>query len=89
MPWWQQQHPGDTRDDIIRKVSLTGIEDYLRNTPSVGVMTNDDDIMLGEGDIDYLKSVMGDRAKIYPYGGHCGNMEYKDNVSYMLDFFNN
>jgi len=89
VPWWQQQHPGDTRDDIIRKVSLTGIEDYLRNTPSVGVMTNDDDIILGPGDIDYLKTVMGDRAKIYPYGGHCGNMEYKDNVSYMLDFFNN
>jgi len=89
VPWWQEQHPGDTRDDIIRKISLYGIEDYLRNNPSVGVIHNHDDIILGPGDIDFLKAVMGDRAKIYPYGGHLGNMEYKDNVSYMLDFFNN
>lgn len=34
VPWWQEQHPGDSRDDIIRKVSLTGIEDYLRNNSS-------------------------------------------------------
>jgi hypothetical protein len=89
VPWWQAQHPGDTEEDIIRKVSLTGIEDYLRNNQSVGVMTNNDDIILGPGDIDYLEDVLGDRAKIYPTGGHCGNMEYKDNVAYMLDFFNN
>ena len=89
VPWWQAQHPGDTEEDIIRKVSLTGIEDYLRNNQSVGVMTNNDDIILGPGDIDYLEDVLGNRAKIYPTGGHCGNMEYKDNVAYMLDFFNN
>jgi hypothetical protein len=89
VPWWQAQHPGDTEEDIIRKVSLTGIEDYLRNNQSVGVMTNNDDIILGPGDIDYLEDVLGDRAKIYPTGGHCGNMEHKDNVAYMLDFFNN
>jgi hypothetical protein len=89
VPWWQEQHPGDTRDDIINKVSLYAIEDYLRNNKSVGVMTNSDDIILGPGDIEYLQEVLGDRAKIYPYGGHCGNMEYTQNVTDMLDFFKN
>ena len=89
VPWWQQHHPGDTREDIIHKVSLYAIEDYLRNDPSIGVMTNQDDIILGPGDIEYLQDVMGNRAKIYPLGGHCGNLEYKDNVAHMLDFFNN
>jgi hypothetical protein len=89
VPWWQEQHPGDTREDLIRKVSLTGIEDYLRNNNSVGVMTNSDDIILGPGDIEYLQEVLGDRATIYPYGGHCGNMEYTQNVTDMLDFFKN
>ena len=32
----------------------------------------------------YLQEVLGDRAKIYPYGGHCGNMDYSENVAYML-----
>ena len=89
VPWWQERHPGDTREDIIRKVSLTGIEDYLRNSDKVGVMHNSDDIILGPGDIEYLQEVLGDRAKIYPYGGHCGNMDYRENVAYMLDFFKN
>jgi hypothetical protein len=89
VPWWQEQHPGDTRDDIINKVSLYAIEDYLRNNMSVGVMTNSDDIILGPGDIEYLQDVLGDRAMIYPYGGHCGNMEYSQNVTDMLNFFKN
>ena len=89
IPWWQERHPGDTKEDIIQKVSLYAIEDYLRNNPSVGVMTNQDDIILGPGDIEYLQATLGDRAKIYPTGGHCGNMDYKDNVVDMLDFFNN
>jgi hypothetical protein len=89
VPWWQEQHPGDTREDLIHKVSLYAIEDYLRNNKSVGVMTNSDDIILGPGDIEYLQDVLGDRATIYPYGGHCGNMEYAQNVTDMLDFFKN
>jgi len=31
--------------------------------------------------------VMGDRARIWPRGGHCGNMAYRDNVEHMLAFF--
>lgn len=89
IPWWQERHPGDTREDLIHAVSLYAIEDYLRNDPSIAVMTNQDDIILGPGDIEYLQDVMGDRAKIFPYGGHCGNMEYTDNVAHMLNFFNN
>jgi hypothetical protein len=89
VPWWQEQHPGDSREDIINKVSLYAIEDYLRNNQSVGVMTNNDDIILGPGDIEYLQEVLGDRATIYPYGGHCGNMEYAQNVTDMLNFFKN
>jgi hypothetical protein len=52
-------------------------------------MTNSDDIILGPGDIEFLQDVLGDRATIYPYGGHCGNMEYTQNVTDMLNFFKN
>jgi len=87
VPWWQQRHPDDDKDDIIRQVSLYAIEDYLRNTDSVSVMTNSDDIILGDGDIEYLRDVFGDRATIYPLGGHVGNLEYKENVVHMLEYF--
>ena len=50
-------------------------------------MHNADDILLAEGDIDYLRDVFGERAQIYPRGGHSGNMAYIDNVAHMLDFF--
>jgi hypothetical protein len=42
---------------------------------------------MAAGEIDYLQTVFKDRAKVYPTGGHCGNMDYKENVAYMLDFF--
>ena len=39
------------------------------------------------GEIDWLVDVFGDRAKIWPRGGHCGNMAYKENVDHMLAVF--
>jgi hypothetical protein len=50
-------------------------------------MGNEDDLILAPGDIAFLKSVFGSRAKIYPIGGHCGNMSYRENVEYMIKFF--
>ena len=38
------------------------------------------------GDIDYLRSVFGNRARIFPTGGHVGNMLHPDVVSFMLDY---
>jgi hypothetical protein len=52
-------------------------------------MGNEDDLILTSGDLAFLKDVFGPRAKIYPYGGHCGNMSYTENVDYMLKFFKN
>jgi hypothetical protein len=51
------------------------------------MMTNENDFILTKADLDYLRQLFGDRAKIYPRGGHLGNLEYKDNLAYMVDFF--
>ena len=50
-------------------------------------MGNEDDLILTPQDLAFLKDVFGIRAKIYPYGGHCGNMSYTENVADMLNFF--
>ena len=68
-------------------MSLTSIEDYLRNTDKVEVMTNEDDLILEPGEIDFFRRVFGDRATIYPKGGHFGNLAYRDNVAHMVSVF--
>jgi len=50
-------------------------------------MTNENDFILNKEDLEYLRQLFGERAMIYPRGGHLGNLEYKDNLAYMVDFF--
>ena len=50
-------------------------------------MHNANDLILAPGEIDFFPRVFGTRAKIYPKGGHCGNMDYTDNVAHMINVF--
>lgn len=78
---------GSSREEIIAQSSLLSIKDYLQQSDKIGLMHNENDPILMAGEIDTIKSLFPGRAMVYPYGGHCGNMEYKDNVAYMVDFF--
>jgi len=78
---------GTSRDDLIAQSSLLSIKDYLLQSEKIGLMHNEDDPILMEGEIDTIKDLFPGRAMVYPYGGHCGNMDYKDNVTYMVNFF--
>jgi hypothetical protein len=83
-PWHKAKDPSITRGELIAKTSLRDIEDYLRSADKIVVMHNANDIILEEGEIDFIRDVFGDRAKIYPTGGHLGNMPYKDNTAHMV-----
>lgn len=87
LPHLQARDPGLTEAEILNSLSLRSIEDYLRRSRKIGLMHNEDDIILLPGEIDYFRDVFEKRARIYPLGGHCGNMDYPDNVAYMVDFF--
>ena len=86
-PYFQKRRPGLTRQEFIDSMSLRSIDAYLRSSDKFGVMTNENDYILTSDEIDYLRGLFGKRAKIYPRGGHLGNLEYKDNLAYMVDFF--
>ena len=86
-PYHQARDPSVTRSGLIEAMSLTDIEDYLRSAEKIEVMHNEDDIILAPGEIDFFPRVFGERAKIYPRGGHCGNMDYPDNVAHMIGVF--
>jgi len=86
-PFYSKENPGMSRDEFINTMSLTYIADYLRQTENIVVMHNQDDIILEPGQIDFFREVFGSRVKIYPYGGHLGNMQYTENVAHMVGAF--
>ncbi|MBB3104122.1 serine/threonine protein kinase [Azomonas macrocytogenes] len=86
IPLWRERYGGGSLTQMIDEISLYAVEDYLRQTSKIAVMHNADDMILGPGDIGFLRRTLGDRLTLYPYGGHCGNLAYRVNVENMLEF---
>lgn len=74
-------------ETLIQATSLYALQDYLAGSTKIGAMHNADDIILGTGDIRFLKEHFGERFTLYPYGGHLGNLNYRDNAADILEFF--
>jgi len=88
-PYYRARQPGLSRQEMLDSLGLKNIESYLRSATKISMVTNVDDIILAPGEVDYLRQVFQNRGKFFPKGGHCGNMDYKDNVAYMIDYFTN
>jgi hypothetical protein len=86
-PYFSKQRPGLTKKAFVESLSLRSIEGYLKSSTKFGVMANENDFILTKADLDYLHTLFGERTKIYPRGGHLGNLEYKENLDYMVAFF--
>lgn len=85
-PYFQRVRPELTREELIASLSLKKIENYLASSDRIGVVTNEDDFILAPGELDYLRRVFGSRIKVYPSGGHLGNLEYRDNMAFLVDW---
>jgi hypothetical protein len=86
-PYFKDKDPTLTREKLIEEGSLRQIEGYLIRARKIGLMTNEDDIILAPGEIDYLKNVFGERARIFPTGGHFGNLPQRHVISSITKFF--
>lgn len=87
VPMWRARYDGGSVNQLINESSLYALEDYLKNSDKIAVMHNADDLILGKGDIGFLRRTFGDRLTLYPRGGHCGNLNYRVNSDAMLEFF--
>ena len=87
VPYFGSRDTSLTRDRLIALSSLQEIESYLSTADHIGMMTSADEIILAPGELDYLRELFGNRATIYPLGGHCGNLAFPDNVEDMTAFF--
>ena len=83
-PFYRQRETGVTDRQLIDQASLKAIESTLRDDRRIGMLHNADDIIMLPGQVDYLEGLLGERAVIYPFGGHCGNMDHRDNVAAMV-----
>jgi hypothetical protein len=86
-PYYLENAPNTTFEQLSELNNLRAIESYLRDAEKIGLMHNADDILLSPDEIDYLQDVFGDRAVIFPHGGHAGNLAYRRNLAYVADFF--
>ncbi len=84
-PYYREEYPNMDRDGFIETMGLSSIRDYLQGADNIFVMHNEDDIILAPGEINFIRDVFGERAKIYPWGGHLGNMLYRDNAMHMVE----
>jgi acetyl esterase/lipase len=74
-------------DALEEKTSLRAIADSLQANQSVFLMHNWDDFLVSSADLAFLEGVFGERAILYPYGGHLGNLWYPANRRALLDLF--
>lgn len=87
LPFLIFHNPDLTAQQAIAACSMESIAPFLRQAQHIQVMTNADDFILTSADINFLSTTFGSRLTLYPTGGHCGNLRYKDNIAAMLDFF--
>ena len=68
-----------TIDRLNERMSLKGIEQALQANAHIFLMHNLDDFLVSNASLPYLENLFGDRATIYPHGGHLGNLWYSQN----------
>ncbi|WP_150303902.1 alpha/beta fold hydrolase family protein [Pseudomonas saliphila] len=85
-PDWQTRNADQSISQMAEETSLRSIDSYLRDNPDIAVVTNADDFILTGEDYQYLVQLFGERAFLYPRGGHGGNLQHKDVVARILSF---
>ncbi|UEM24638.1 hypothetical protein JL100_031010 (plasmid) [Skermanella mucosa] len=81
------KEPGRTRQDLLDRTSLSTIGEWLSRDDRVWLMTNRDDVILAPGDLDELIRLFGPRSRIFPNGGHMGNLQHRAVAAFIADFF--
>lgn len=69
-----KQRPAVTKHDLIEASSLEALNAYLLHNDKFGIITNQDDIILGEGDLTTLIGLFSSHVIVFPSGGHLGNI---------------
>jgi hypothetical protein len=86
-PYYQPTSTAKTREDFAQLQSLRSIQPFLISARQIGVVDNQDDIILIPGEVEFLTSTFDSRAKIFLVGRHLGNLEQRETAAYIADYF--
>jgi predicted esterase len=81
------QGRGADFERLAGESSLTAIGPALKDNPRVYLMHNADDFLISGEDLRFVEGVFGERARIYPHGGHLGNLWFPQNRRDLLSLF--
>jgi acetyl esterase/lipase len=87
LPYLKRDNPRLDVKALDDQTSLKAIGPFLAKSHKVLLMHNRDDILLTDGDMAFLERTFGQRATIYPLGGHLGNLWYDRNRQDIVDSF--
>ena len=80
----------ETKEQIIKDMGLYSLEKFLKENQQIHFFHNSDDIIISQDSLRYLRSVVGEeRLKLYPRGGHLGNVWWPKNVQDLVLYFKN
>lgn len=87
LPYARQQDRSMSLSQLKYLLSLESIANYLRTTPTLAAITNSDDFILNQEELQFLVNSLGPRLTLFPAGGHGGNFTYRKNIEHLLQFF--
>jgi len=85
LPYLQSRERGMTKEKALAACTLSGLGPFLRTANNVYVIGNEDDPILNERELAYLKEAFGERGVFFPRGGHCGNLQYTGFAQKLLE----
>lgn len=85
LPYLRHRDPSITREKALADCTLAGMAGFLRESANIYVVGNEDDPILNERELAFLKDTFGPRASFFPRGGHCGNMQYAGFAKKLLE----
>lgn len=82
LPYYARIDPTITLDDagarrMFDACDLHAIADGIAANPKIRLFANENDFLLRPEDVEWLKQLLGDRARFFPAGGHLGNLHRK------------
>lgn len=83
IPHFSAQYP--KLIDLIKHVNFNFVRKEVLENKNIFLMHNADDFIVDKDQLSYLLNVFGStRSKIYPKGGHLGNLWFKQNQDDMI-----
>jgi hypothetical protein len=86
LPAWQSRNADGDLQQMAEQASLRHLSAFLHGNAKIAVVSNASELILTRDDYHFLAQTFGERAFLYPSGGHGGNLDYAPVARRYLQF---